>query len=277
MSGDDPVLVLGGSGQLGLSVLKRLADAGRPTIALCRHPPSDIAFGAEWLAADLTGPLDLGGRHIGAAIHASSAWLLPAHLATLRAAGVRRLVCFSSTSMLAKVNSPSVAERNTAARLAAAEKAVAEAPIAWTVLRPTLIYGLGRDRNVTAAAHFIRRWRFFPLAGPGKGLRQPVHADDLAAAAVRLIDDDTRAGRVFNIGGGETMTYRAMIERIFAVLAIKPRFLRLAALGALPGATGAMARRMEQDLVFDHGEVWHELGLAPRTFLSSGISDLGGS
>src|SRR5579871_2966983 len=131
MNSENPVLVLGGSGQLGLSVLKHLADAGQPAIALCRHPPSDIAFGAEWLAADLTQPLDLGGRRIGAAIHASSAWLLPAHLATLRAAGVERLVCFSSTSMLAKVNSRSAAERNTAARLAAAEKAVAEAPIPW--------------------------------------------------------------------------------------------------------------------------------------------------
>ncbi len=179
--------------------------------------------------------------------------------------------------MLAKVNSPSAAERNTAARLAAAEKAVAEASIAWTMLRPTLIYGLGRDRNVTAAAHFIRRWRFFPLAGPGKGLRQPVHADDLAAAAVRLIDDATHAGKAFNIGGGETMTYRAMIERIFAVLSIKPRFLQLTALGMLPGTTGAMARRMEQDLDFDHGEVWRDLGLAPRRFLAAGVSDLGGS
>jgi nucleoside-diphosphate-sugar epimerase len=277
MSGDDAVLVLGGSGQLGVSILKRLGAAGRPAVALCRNPPSDAAYGAEWLAADLNQPLDLRGRKISAAIHASSAWLLPAHLATLRTAGAHRLVCLSSTSMLAKANSPSGAERATASRLAAAEKAVAEAPMAWTVLRPTLIYGLGRDANVTAAARFIRRWRFFPLAGPGKGLRQPVHADDLAAAALHLIGGDTQAGKAFNIGGGETMTYRAMIERIFAVLGIQPRFLRLAALGALPGRVGAMARRMEQDLVFDQGEVWRQLGLTPRTFLSAGLADLGGS
>ncbi len=277
MSGDDAVLVLGGSGQLGLCVLKRLAAAGQPAVALCRNPPSDAAYGAEWLVSDLTQRLDLRGRRISAAIHASSAWLLPAHLATLKAAGARRLVCFSSTSRLAKADSPSRAERATAARLAAAEQAVGEGPIAWTVLRPTLIYGLGRDANVTAAARFIRRWRFFPLAGPGKGLRQPVHADDLAAAAVRLIGGDAEAGKTFNIGGGETMTYRAMIERIFAVLGIKPRFLRLAALGALPGRVGAMARRMEQDLVFDRGEVWHELGLTPRNFLAAGLADLGGS
>ena len=274
---DDAVLVLGGSGQVGVSILKRLGAGGHPTVALCRRPPGDAAYGAEWLAADLTQPLDLRGRRISAAIHASSAWLLPAHLAALAAAGAQRLICFSSTSMLAKADSPSSAERATAERLAAAERAVAQAPMAWTVLRPTLIYGLGRDANVTAAARFIRRWRFFPLAGPGKGLRQPVHADDLAAAAVRLIGDDTQAGKAFNIGGGETMTYRAMIERIFAVLGMEPRFLRLAALGALPGGVGAMARRMEQDLVFDRGEVWNRLGLTPRKFLAAGLADLGGS
>lgn len=277
MSGDDAVLVLGGSGQVGVSILKRLGAAGRPAIALCRRPPSDAAFGAEWLAADLTQPLDLRGRRISAAIHASSAWLLPAHLAALGTAGAQRLICFSSTSMLAKAASPSSAERATAERLAAAERAVAQAPMAWTVLRPTLIYGFGRDANVTAAARFIRRWRFFPLAGPGKGLRQPVHADDLGAAAVRLIDEDAGAGKAFNIGGGETMTYRAMIERIFAVLGMEPRFLRLAVLRAVPGRVGAMARRMEQDLVFDQGEVWNRLGVTPRKFLAAGLADLGGS
>jgi nucleoside-diphosphate-sugar epimerase len=277
MSGDDAVLVLGGSGQVGASILKRLGAAGRPAVALCRRPPSDAAYGAEWLASDLTQPLDLRGRRISAAIHASSAWLLPAHLATLSEAGAQRLVCFSSSSMLAKANSPSSAERATAERLAAAEKAVAEGPIAWTVLRPTLIYGFGRDANITAAARFISRWRFFPLAGPGKGLRQPVHADDLGAAAVRLIGENTEAGKAFNIGGGETMTYREMIERIFTVLDMRPRFLRLAALGAVPGRIGAMARRMEQDLVFDQGEVWHRLGLTPRKFLAAGLADLGGS
>ena len=131
---------------------------------------------------DLPRPLDLGACRPVAAIHATGAWLLPPHLAALRAAGVRRLVCFSSTSMLAKADSP----RPLSARSPASPRPKRRWPQAASpglLLRPTLIYGLGLDRNVTAAARFIRRWHFFPLGGPGPGLRQPVHADDLAAAA----------------------------------------------------------------------------------------------
>lgn len=272
----DAIVILGASGQIGRCLLRRLGEAARPTIAICRHPPGDIASGAEWLAHDLTKPLDLGGRHPAAAIHVTGAWLLPAHLATLREAGVQRLICFSSTSMLAKKGSPSASERATAASLASAEAAVAVGGIPWTVLRPTLIYGLGLDRNVSTAAAFIRRWRFFPMGGPGRGLRQPVHADDLAAAALALLDDMESRGSTYNLGGGETLAYRAMIERIFHCLGLRPRFLRLPLLGAIPGGIGVMVQRMEQDLAFDRGELWPRLGLTPRRFLAGGRKDLTG-
>jgi nucleoside-diphosphate-sugar epimerase len=275
MNSEGPVLVLGASGQIGRMVLARLAAAGRPAIALCRRPPADAAHGALWLARDLTQALDLAGHRPTAAIHATGAWLLPAHLEAMHASGVRRLVCFSSTSMLAKADSPSAAERDIARRLSAAEAAVADCAMGWTVLRPTLIYGLGLDRNVSAAAAFIRRWRFFPMGGPGRGLRQPVHADDLAAAAVALLDDEANIGRAFNLGGGETLSYRAMIERIFQTLDLPPRFVRLPLLGWLPGKIGAVARRMEQDLAFDSGDSWPHFGLSPRKFLAGGHSDLG--
>jgi nucleoside-diphosphate-sugar epimerase len=252
-----------------------LAKAGRPAIAVCRQPRPALAPEAEWLAADLTSPLELGGRRPVVVIHATGAWLLPPQLEGLRAAGLSRLVCFSSTSMLAKAESSSAAERDLARRLAAAEAALAASGLSSIVLRPTLIYGLGLDRNVSRAAAFIRRWRCFPLAGPGRGLRQPVHADDLAAAALAAAANDV--GGAWNLGGGETLTYRQMIERIFAALAIRPRFLRLPLLARFPGAIGAVAQRMEQDLDFDDGAAWPRLGLAPRRFLAGGPADLGGA
>ena len=272
---DGPVLVLGASGQIGRCLLRRLAAAGCPAIAVCRRPEPALAPEAEWLARDLTRPLDLGDRRPVAAIHATGAWLLPAQLPALAAAGVQRLVCFSSTSVLAKAESSSAGDRDVARQLAEAEAAVAASTIAWTILRPALVYGLGLDRNVSAAARFIRRWRWFPLAGPGTGLRQPVHADDLAAAAVALLEGGVAIGERFNVGGGETLSYRAMIERVFRVLDIPPRFRRLPFLNLLPGRIGAMAARMEQDLAFDDGELWSRLELMPRKFLAGGRFDLG--
>jgi len=272
---EGPVLVLGATGQIGRCLLRRLGAAGRPAIAVCRRPDAAIAPAADWLAGDLSRPIDLAGRRPAAVIHATGAWLLPPQLPMLRQARVDRLICFSSTSMLAKAASPSAREREVARWLAAAETAVATTGIPWTLLRPALIYGLGLDRNVTSAARFIHRWRCFPLGGPGRGLRQPVHADDLAAAALAALDLSAAEGRSYNLGGGETLSYREMIERIFKVLGERPRFLRLPFLAALPGRIGAVAARMEQDLAFDDGAYWALAGLAPRRFLSAGRADLG--
>jgi hypothetical protein len=53
----------------------------------------------------------------------------------------------------------------------------------WTILRPTLIYGAGIDRSITPIVQRALRLRLFPIPLAG-GLRQPVHADDIARAVV---------------------------------------------------------------------------------------------
>jgi nucleoside-diphosphate-sugar epimerase len=275
MSEEGSVLVLGATGQIGRCLLARLAAQGRPAIAVCRRPQPSISPSAEWISADLSQPLELAGRPIAAVIHATGAWLLPAQLAWLKDASRTRLICFSSTSVLVKSASPSAGEREIAAGLAAAEAALEATDLQWTVLRPTLVYGLGLDRNISAAARFIRRWRFFPLGGPGKGLRQPVHADDLALAALAALDLGASVRRTYSLGGGETLTYRHMIERIFDVLSIAPRFFSAPFLCRMPGKIGALAARMERDLAFDGGEFWSILGARPRPFLTGGRRDLG--
>jgi nucleoside-diphosphate-sugar epimerase len=56
-----------------------------------------------------------------------------------------------------------------------------------TLLRPTLIYGCGLDQNISRLARIIRLCRCMLVAGQARGLRQPVHADDLAALAVAAL------------------------------------------------------------------------------------------
>ena len=53
--------------------------------------------------------------------------------------------------------------------------------VAVTVLRPTMLYGSGRDSlsQLVATAH---RWRLLPLPAGATGLRQPVHVGDVARA-----------------------------------------------------------------------------------------------
>ena len=97
----------------------------------------------------------------------------------------------------------------------------------WVILRPTLIYGRGRDKNISEMARFIRRFGFFPIFGQAEGLRQPVHAEDVAGACVAALETSAATNRMYYLSGGETLSYREMTGRIFSVLGRHPRLLHV--------------------------------------------------
>lgn len=274
------ILVTGATTQIGRFLLPRLAAQGFAVHAISRKPQAEAVPEVVWHQADLKQePLPAVGA--GCLIHLAHLALLPPLLAT-PPHGLFRLIAFGSTSRFSKESSPDPHEQAVALELARAEQAVAEAcaslGLAWTLFRPTLIYGCGMDKNVTVIADFIRRFGFFPLVGGGKGLRQPVHADDLAAACLLALGEPATFNRAYDLSGGETLSYQAMVERIFARMGRKPRLLpiplpalqavmRVAAL--LPRYryfSQAMAARMGQDLCFDHAQASRDFGFSPRGF-----------
>ena len=276
----EPVLVLGATGLVGRYLLPRLADQRAVTLALSRRARTDATGAVRWLQGDLEAPAGLAWPYAETVFGLCPLWRLPGVLPALKAHGLRRLVAFSSTSVSGKADSSDAAERQVAERLAAAEAAVrgfCEAEgVAWTLLRPTLIYAEGLDGNVSRLAAMAERYRVLPLVGAARGLRQPVHAEDLAWAATAAAVSPVTPGRTYDLPGGETLTYREMVERIFLGLDRTPRILRAPlplwrlafalAKDRLPGATAAMGERMNQDLAFDGEPAARDFGWAPRAF-----------
>ncbi len=220
------------------------------------------------------------GRSAQIAFSLVPLWLLPPALPALHQVGVRRLVAFSSTSRFTKESSPDEAERAAARRLANAEEETRSFcernGISWTILRPTLTYAEGRDRNVSRLARLIRRFGVLPLAGDGAGKRQPVHADDLAIGAMAAAASEDAESHAYNLPGGETLSYREMSERIFQSLGLRPRIvsvppylwrlgLKLAS-PFLSGVTSAVGSRMAEDLIFDPAPAAKDLHWRPRDF-----------
>jgi nucleoside-diphosphate-sugar epimerase len=272
------VLVLGAKSLIGGHLARALADDGVAFTQISRNPPP---LDRCWLQADLS-DADLARRlpPLGLVYALNPIWLLPQALAALTGAGMKRLVAFSSTSVFTKAASPEASEREVANRLAEAEAAViafCEANgVAWTILRPTLIYDEGRDGTVSRLAAVIRRFGMLPVSGRGAGLRQPVHAQDLALGAVAAAGAKAAWDKAYDVPGGETLTYREMAGRVFDSLS-KPRFIvslppwlwHLAfavARPLLPGATAAMGNRLEADLIFDSDPAARDFGWAPRGF-----------
>lgn len=271
-------LVFGASGQVGNAVVDRLLECGWQVLAVSRRTRA-ARPGVTWLQGELDdpppvpgavdavfscGPLDAFGRWYGGASVQSP-----------------RVVAFGSTSAQTKAGSASAAERELASRLLTAEQAVLTAAVhrgsAATLLRPTLVYGAGRDASLTRIASIARRWGRFPLPRGASGLRQPVHVDDLAAAALACLQTPASAGKVYALPGGERLPYREMVARVLACLDPAPGLVELPAplfrLGARVAAAAgrgaglaAMVERMGVDLVFDDGPARRDLAYDPRPF-----------
>ena len=198
---------------------------------------------------------------------------------------LKRLIAFSSTSRFTKINSLDAKERDLAASLARAEEQLIEIcagrGIAWTLFRPTLIYCWGKDKNISFIARFIRRFGFFPVLGEGKGLRQPVHAEDLAQACLQALHNPKTYQQAYNLSGGEILNYTAMVESIFHALGKKPRIIHfpprllqaaLAVSGWLPPlrrVSPSMLERMNENLCFDHSAARRDFSYQPRRFLTT--------
>lgn len=209
-------------------------------------------------------------------------WTLPEHFQLLENYGARRVVALSSTSRFTKTDSSDTAEHAIARRLLEGEelfKAWAGGKnIEWIIIRPTLIYGHGKDKNIAEIASFIAKFGFFPLFGKATGLRQPIHAQDVADACIAALATPHAANRAYNISGGETLAYRDMVARIFTALnrplhlvSVPLPIFRIAVsvLRRLPRYrhwSVAMAERMNRDLVFDHSDAVSDLAFKPRMF-----------
>lgn len=209
-------------------------------------------------------------------------WTLPAYFDFLSKQIVKKIIVLSSTSIFTKVTSSDINEIKIAKKLEEGEASLQnwaeKHEINWTILRPTLIYGYGQDRNICEIARFIQRFHFFPLLGNANGLRQPIHADDVAAACYAAFLSQQVANRVYNISGSELITYREMVERISHALN-KPLILlkipywvfhlAIKLLKPFPRYSNwsiAMVERMRRDLIFDHSEASRDFGFAPRSF-----------
>lgn len=267
--------VLGASGQVGHYLLRRLGGAAT---ACARSVPTWSAHdAARWLPFDLwTHALPpVSDRLISAGpLDGCVNWLERAGPGPLR-----RIVALGSMSAIHKLQSPDRGERALAQHLLEHERRLlafaAARGVVCTVLRPTLIWGAGLDHSLTPYATRARRRGHAWIPTGATGLRQPVHADDLAALCIALLDSREHNGACLDVGGGERLSLRGMLSRVVDSVGARvlplpcPRGMLAAAgrLGVRLGiARAAAAARAVTDQCVANDDAWRSCQIAPRGF-----------
>ena len=216
------VTVFGGSGFVGSRIVERLAAEGAHVRVAVRHPERveqrERVAGTRanvWYAATVSPAVhgsDAIVNVVGHYVEHGSATFEAIHghgarnvAAAAARAGVRRLVHISGLG--ADPASPSAYVR---AR-ATGERLVSDVFPGVTIFRPSVIFGPG-DALFGRLAALAAVLPALPLFGTGRIRLQPVFVGDVADAVAAAIERDDAAGRIFELGGPRTYSYRDLVR-----------------------------------------------------------------
>ncbi len=99
-----------------------------------------------------------------------------------------------------------------------AEDLVRASDRAWTVLRPSVIFG-PEDEFVNVLARLVLLSPVvYPLPGGGVALFQPVAVGDVAKAIAISLERESTVGQAFALGGPEPLSLREITQRVLAAM-----------------------------------------------------------
>lgn len=273
------VFVTGATGFTGSRTVPLFLEKGWEVYCLYREtsdrsvlPQPEI----HWYLGSLENPEKLTDSMQGCDALVNIASLGFGHAETIihsaQKAGIERAIFISTTAIFTKLNSHSKGTR------LAAEAAIQNSDLAFTILRPTMIYGSPRDRNMVRLIRLLQRFPLIPILGNGNFLQQPVFVDDVAQAITQCLEQPESIGKSYNIAGKNALTYNEVIDTITAILGRKIhklflpdkiviKFLRLLEKMKLPFPIKAeQVKRLNENKDFSYEEASNDFQYQPRSF-----------
>jgi len=156
---------------------------------------------------------------------------------------------------------------------------IASGRIDLTILRPTMIYGDMRDRNLSKLIKGIDRYWVFPVIDNGRNLIQPVNARDLGKAYYDVLTNpDKTSNTTYDLSGNEPLQLIEVLRQISLLLGRKTRFVNVPMWLALLSARFLRIitlrkvdivekiLRMGENRNYSHEAAIHDFGYSPMPF-----------
>jgi uncharacterized protein YbjT (DUF2867 family) len=234
-------VVTGAFGYTGQYITRRLLDAGRRVRTITGHPKRANSFGNQVEIA----PMDFSDRAglvrslRGASVLYNTYWVRFNHgratfdeavtnsrvlIQAAKEAGVRRIVHLSIANPSLDSHLPYYSGK------ALVEKAIADSGLSYTILRPTVIFGI-EDILINNIAWFARHFPVFAIPGSGRYQLQPIFVEDLAGLAIDSAQQENNL--VLDAVGPEAVTFEDLVRQIAIAVGAKPKFIHVSPRAAL--------------------------------------------
>lgn len=273
------ILLTGATGFLGEFVLKELVNKGHEVTCFVRKT-SNIDLIKKLNVKYVYGELDdyksiceaLKGKDVLINVASLGFGHAPNIVNACEEINVKRAIFVSTTGIFTKLNPASKTIR------LEAEMLIKESSLEYTIIRPTMIYGTPKDRNMWRLVKYLKKISVIPILGDGTYLQQPVYVKDLANAIVRAYENSISIRKSYNISGAKAINYNEVVDITAKTLGKKvvkihvPMKLSYGLLKAYekmskkPKLKAEQVLRLNENKDFSHEEAKVDLGYSPLNF-----------
>lgn len=284
------ILVTGGTGLVGSHLLQQLRKKNIPVRALVRNPLTATTLadmGVEVVQGDIadTASLKAAVRGVDRIVHLVGIIQETAG-ATFRSVhvdGTRNLLDAAKRAGVRQFLYQSALGTRPAAKSSYhktkwdAEELVRASGIAFTIFRPSLIYGQG-DQFTLRLSEMIKLSPILPVIGSGSSKVQPLFIDDIVSCLVQAVTTDCCLNEIYELGGPEQLTYQEVTAAIAEAMGVsrptihlplffmRPMARMLETVLPKPPVTTDQLIMLQEDNVCSMRDIRDAFGIEPMKF-----------